>query len=545
MELKQHLASYKWWRRISRNFWRRFKSTGEKIFDYLPTLDDNDIIDLTTQALGAALPAHTQFNMSELNRDFSFNLVQPEDDSSMELQEVIIAAAVVGEAAGEERLQIFPKQAIDPGFTPPSSCSSISENTRIQTNWSSATATFSIPEAPPRSRSRSRIAVFDERTRGSTPVGSHKVQSNVAAKSSGKAADVEVVVSANPLVSTASQSLMPFVSDSQVASANSARSQTSDASWSISAAENLALSATLRSTPPITVSGSTQSLNSTLSRPVLNEAKLLIVRNLRNHMRKSNVDDRNVWHTATTNSSPLISRDDSPMQVQTAQIDTHDSEVQHSFCSEAHLASSNSKNSSILTSVHSHLQNAQIEHFDNRVDVLQRISATEHFMPPLTSSHLQKVHKLRKILLNSRFDGHDAETSPLKAFVGVKYAGPPHLPPPLGRFEHDDDSKLPKAIEAVPREVKAAAVATQGQRLKATAAASSQPGRRKAFVGGEIAGPPPLPPLLDWSEDDDDSKLPKAIEAVPLEVKAAAVATQGQRLKATAAASSQPRLAQA
>ena len=126
-----------------------------------------------------------------------------------------------------------------------------------------------------------------------------------------------------------------------------------------------------------------------------------------------------------------------------------------------------------------------------------------------------------------------------QSLVNVEFEGPP---PPW----HEKEVLEPqKTIERMPRkrEEKAAAVAVQGRCLKAHAAASSQPWRQHVIVDVEHAGPPPVPPLSCFFEDEDDRRLPKAIDAIPLELKAPT--GQERRSKASTAASSQPRLGQA
>jgi hypothetical protein len=291
--------------------------------------------------------------------------------------------------------------------------------------------------------------------------------------------------------------------------------------------------------------------------------------------------------------------------------------MQHSNIDEVHLAPLNAQKHSAVTSVHSRFENTQIEHSSTRFDIF----SAEPLKPPLTSSHLQKVYKMRNILSNLRPDRSTAEISlhsqalqhPLpssirprdshktqgyidnfdctqvlqsklsearhvsygakphkqnaaavtahekslmtssatvsrshlglqelhQSFVEVEFEGPP---PPWNEKEVLEPQKT---IETMPRkrEEQAAAVAVHGRFSKALAAASSQSGRQNAFVGVENAGLPPLPPLSCFFEDEDDRKLPKAIDAIPLEV--TAPTGQERRSKASTAASSQPRLGQA
>jgi hypothetical protein len=61
VEHERHIAPIKWWKRIWKNFWRRFKSERENVLEILPTLSENEIVDVTTEGLGVMLPAHKRF----------------------------------------------------------------------------------------------------------------------------------------------------------------------------------------------------------------------------------------------------------------------------------------------------------------------------------------------------------------------------------------------------------------------------------------------------------------------------------------------------
>jgi len=160
-------------------------------------------------------------------------------------------------------------------------------------------------------------------------------------------------------------------------------------------------------------------------------------------------------------------------------------------------------------------------------------------------SHVDDTNSGRTAIPNSSFlnsrDDHSIQAlnvKPTRHGVGVEFDSP-LLP------RNDKGLKLQNTIEGMPLDVKVATAAFQGRSSKVSTAASSQLDRRKAFAGVEHAGPPPLPPHFDWSDDEEDSKLSKAIEAIPLEGRAATAQGQRSKVFTKKAASAQPRLAQA
>jgi hypothetical protein len=160
-------------------------------------------------------------------------------------------------------------------------------------------------------------------------------------------------------------------------------------------------------------------------------------------------------------------------------------------------------------------------------------------------SQVDDTNSGRTAILNSSFlnsrDDHSVQAlnvKPTRHGVDVEFYSP--LSP-----WNDKGLKPQNTIEGMPLDVKVATAAFQGRSSKVSTAASSQLDRRKAFAGVEHAGPPPLPPHFDWSDDEEDSKLSKAIEAIPLEGRAATAQGQRSKVSTKTAASAQPRLAQA
>ncbi len=68
VEHEQRLAPAKWWMRIWKGFWRFFNSPSENVLELLPTLNENEIIGITTEALGATTSAHRRFQQNEAAR---------------------------------------------------------------------------------------------------------------------------------------------------------------------------------------------------------------------------------------------------------------------------------------------------------------------------------------------------------------------------------------------------------------------------------------------------------------------------------------------
>ena len=64
----------------------------ENVLELLPTLDENQIVDVTTQGLGAALPAHKKFQDSEP--------VPEEDTFCVALNEIVPANTAVKDTMG-------------------------------------------------------------------------------------------------------------------------------------------------------------------------------------------------------------------------------------------------------------------------------------------------------------------------------------------------------------------------------------------------------------------------------------------------------------
>jgi hypothetical protein len=65
VEEEQRLAPAQWWKRIWRQSWSRFSSVTEKVLEVLPTLHENQIVDISTESLGVVLPAHKGFRESD------------------------------------------------------------------------------------------------------------------------------------------------------------------------------------------------------------------------------------------------------------------------------------------------------------------------------------------------------------------------------------------------------------------------------------------------------------------------------------------------
>ncbi len=74
-------------RRFRRHFW----TDETKILNVLPAFDDNQIIDLTNQALGSVLPDHMAFRPN----DVTFRVTSGK--KLFELQEVVVAGATVSD----------------------------------------------------------------------------------------------------------------------------------------------------------------------------------------------------------------------------------------------------------------------------------------------------------------------------------------------------------------------------------------------------------------------------------------------------------------
>ncbi len=65
VEAEQRLAPVLRIRRIWRQLWRRFSSVPEKVLELLPTLHENQVVDISTECLGGILPAHKGFRESD------------------------------------------------------------------------------------------------------------------------------------------------------------------------------------------------------------------------------------------------------------------------------------------------------------------------------------------------------------------------------------------------------------------------------------------------------------------------------------------------
>ena len=65
IEHQRNLAPTTWWKRSWNSFWRFLNSPSENMMELLPSLDENDIISIKTNALGAVSPAHMRFLESE------------------------------------------------------------------------------------------------------------------------------------------------------------------------------------------------------------------------------------------------------------------------------------------------------------------------------------------------------------------------------------------------------------------------------------------------------------------------------------------------
>ncbi len=79
----QSLAPAKWWKRIWNRFWRYFNSPSDNILELLPTLDENQIIGIATEALGSLSAAHKRFQENE-------QPVPEQDGSFVPLNEMVV-----------------------------------------------------------------------------------------------------------------------------------------------------------------------------------------------------------------------------------------------------------------------------------------------------------------------------------------------------------------------------------------------------------------------------------------------------------------------
>jgi hypothetical protein len=78
----QSLAPAKWWKRIWNGFWRYFNSPSDNVLELLPTLDENQIIGIATEALGSLSAAHKRFQENEP--------VPEQDGSFVPLNEIVV-----------------------------------------------------------------------------------------------------------------------------------------------------------------------------------------------------------------------------------------------------------------------------------------------------------------------------------------------------------------------------------------------------------------------------------------------------------------------
>jgi hypothetical protein len=60
-EQHQRRVSDNWWQRSWSKFWRRHRNDSERVLTFLPKLDENQIIALSSDALGVMLPVHRSF----------------------------------------------------------------------------------------------------------------------------------------------------------------------------------------------------------------------------------------------------------------------------------------------------------------------------------------------------------------------------------------------------------------------------------------------------------------------------------------------------
>ncbi len=134
VEYEQRLAPAKWWKRIGNVLWRFFNSPSENVLELLPTLDENQIIGITTEALGATTSAHRHFQQNEP--------VPEQDGSFVPLKEIVVQnpaknnpspARMIGTGRGgmAETLNLAPGKTLN------SSASEVFYLNRVSPNLSS------------------------------------------------------------------------------------------------------------------------------------------------------------------------------------------------------------------------------------------------------------------------------------------------------------------------------------------------------------------------------------------------------------------------
>ncbi len=159
-EQQNHCATVNWFKRKWNNFWRRFEGNSDKVLEFLPTLKENEILDLITQSLGTLPPFHKKFQESE-----PAHLVVDDRTAGD-------GAATIGQVQG------FRRPTIAPGCLQPMRSASLPAHVQFQTSRPLAVVTGNTPEPPPRSRSRSRLksSICDEKTHGDTAIESCQLQ---------------------------------------------------------------------------------------------------------------------------------------------------------------------------------------------------------------------------------------------------------------------------------------------------------------------------------------------------------------------------------
>ena len=53
----------KWWKRLWSKFWRRYTADAARAMSFMTTFDENQVIDIATDALGETLDVHQEFRL--------------------------------------------------------------------------------------------------------------------------------------------------------------------------------------------------------------------------------------------------------------------------------------------------------------------------------------------------------------------------------------------------------------------------------------------------------------------------------------------------
>jgi hypothetical protein len=540
VELEQHLSPVNWWRRKWMNFERRFVPDSHKILKTLRFMDDNRIIEVTTQALSGIHPVHARFQETDplqAQQGSSSSSANPGVSSNIELREVVIGQTTNDSAAGIGQAQLFRQPHIAIGCSPPKRSASLPAHVRFQANIPLAVV---IPEPPPRSRSRSRLKVCDESTRINAAIdycelNELELQRKCSTESSAQAKEFACCSPANPVELMTAEPMLAVESlySLDLAPFNQAAAHSS--------------SSTLGTTPSdpghrISIQGSilnTAQLEAP-SKPVITEAQLNIVRKLRRNLPTSPLHaGRNIIHGTSDTSLDGAMNADCVINVSELSPFSLSKEIGSSG---SQIVSDDIKQEGKRVAARVAQGCGAIgPKSQSRSDVRRHqrsLIVVEHLdLPPIPPWHEIEESESAQVMQAKQREQGDA-TYHHKSCADAEHFDPP---PP---WDEEEDSKLAKAMRAKLREKRDVARAAQGQSLMGgTGAAADGSGsqlRHKVSVDAEHLDAP-----RTLHEERDLKLKDKAMRAKLREKRDVARAAQGQSLMGGIGAASKSRFAQA